>query len=92
MRVLRGWTHDLRKIANVEVGARPWEFVVPKISPGNRHKRGFIWGYGCRSGVLWLVMGVVEWPGGAVRSGRSGLCAFVCGAHGITARPRRGIC
>ena len=86
-RVFRGWTHDLRKIVNVEVGARPWELVVPKISPGKRHKRGFSGGYGCRSGVLCLVVGVVEWLGGAVRSGRSGLCALVCGVHGITHDP-----
>ena len=66
--------------------------MVLKISLGNRYTRGFSEGYGCCSGVLWLVMSVGERPGGEVRSGRSGRCALVCGVHGIAVGARRDIC
>ena len=41
--------------------------------------------------MSWLVMVVGVWLGVAIRSGRSGRCALVCGVHGSTVRPRRGI-
>ena len=43
-------------------------------------------------GVLWLVMGVGEWPGGEARSDRSGGRALVCGMHGFAVVARRDIC
>ena len=54
--------------------------------------RGFIGGYGWRSGALWLVMGIGEWLVGEIRFGRSGRCALVCGVHGFAVQPRRDIC
>ena len=66
------WVHGRWRIVNVDVGARPQALGVPRIPLGNRCKRGFSECQGCCSGVLWLVMGVDEWPGGVVRSVRSG--------------------
>ena len=56
--------------------------MAPKVSPGNRHKRGFSGSYGCCPGVSWLVIGIGVWLG--VRFSRAGrgdahLCA-VCTA------------
>ena len=90
--LLRGWAQGRRKTVTVDVGARPYVFVVPMFSPGNRHKRGFSGNYGCCSGVSWLVMGAGVWLSGEIRSGRSGRCALVCDVHQFTVRPRRGIC
>ena len=42
--------------------------------------------------VLWPVMGVGEWPGGEVRSGRSGRCALVCRVHGFAVGVRQDVC
>ena len=42
--------HGLWEIVSVDVGARPWAFVVLTISLGNRYTRGFSGGHGCCSG------------------------------------------
>ena len=89
VRALRGWVHGLRRIVTADVGARPRAFGVPGIPIGNRCKRSFSEGYGCCSGVLWLVMGVGEWLGGEVRSGKSWRCALACGVHGLAVGARR---